>query len=113
MRDSMGQKMFSSNRISNSAIVAFLLASLLSPTWACSYTWLENVEQQSETLAGRIPIPFQFRCDDDNTSDSTTHIETWESLVKAIGTPDSPSTYLHPSLPSRNSRDIPLEMCGM
>jgi len=32
-------------------------------------------------------IPFQFRCDDGNTSDSTTHIETWESLVKAIGTP--------------------------
>ena len=33
-------------------------------------------------------IPVQFRCEDGNTSDSTTHIETWDSLVKATGTPD-------------------------
>jgi len=60
MRNSMGQKMFSSNRISNSAIVVFLLGSFFSPIWACSYTWLENVEQQRETLAGRIRAPEGF-----------------------------------------------------
>jgi len=33
-------------------------------------------------------IPVQFRCGDGNTSDVSTHIETWEALRKAIGRAD-------------------------
>jgi transposase len=33
-------------------------------------------------------IPVQFRCEDGNTNDSTTHLETWESLCKAAGRHD-------------------------
>jgi transposase len=33
-------------------------------------------------------LPVQFRCRDGNTSDSTTHIETWEALRKATGKTD-------------------------
>ena len=33
-------------------------------------------------------LPVQFRSEDGNTNDSTTHIETWEALVKATGSPD-------------------------
>jgi transposase len=30
-------------------------------------------------------VPIQFRCGDGNTNDSTTHIETWETLRHAVG----------------------------
>ncbi len=33
-------------------------------------------------------VPLQFRCGDGNTSDSTTHIETWEALRGLVGHPD-------------------------
>ncbi len=33
-------------------------------------------------------IPVQFRCADGNQSDSRTHIQTWEALVKVVGKPD-------------------------
>jgi len=33
-------------------------------------------------------IPVQFRCGDGNTSDSVTHIESWETLRQATGRPD-------------------------
>lgn len=32
-------------------------------------------------------VPIQFRCGDGNTNDSTTHIETWETLRQAVGEP--------------------------
>jgi len=31
-------------------------------------------------------VPISFRCADGNTSDDTTHIETWDTLVKLVGT---------------------------
>jgi transposase len=40
----------------------------------------------SSTRDGGIPI--QFRCADGNTSDSITHIETWETLKSLAGRPD-------------------------
>lgn len=30
-------------------------------------------------------VPIQFRCGDGNTNDSTTHIDTWETLRRAVG----------------------------
>jgi transposase len=33
-------------------------------------------------------VPFQFRCEDGNTTDSATHIATWESLRALVGRPD-------------------------
>lgn len=33
-------------------------------------------------------VPVQFRCGDGNTNDSTTHIETWNTLRQAVGRPD-------------------------
>jgi transposase len=33
-------------------------------------------------------VPVQFRCEDGNTSDVTTHIDTWETLRQVAGRPD-------------------------
>jgi transposase len=33
-------------------------------------------------------VPIQFRCCDGNTNDSTTHIETWQTLRQVAGKPD-------------------------
>lgn len=33
-------------------------------------------------------VPVQFRCENGNTNDSATHIQTWETLRKAAGSPD-------------------------
>lgn len=33
-------------------------------------------------------VPVQFRCEDGNTSDSTTHEKTWDALVRAAGRTD-------------------------
>jgi transposase len=33
-------------------------------------------------------VPFQFRCEDGNTTDSTTHITTWEALRGLVGRSD-------------------------
>jgi transposase len=40
----------------------------------------------SSTRDGGIPV--QFRCRDGNTNDTTTHIETWETLRALAGRPD-------------------------
>lgn len=40
----------------------------------------------SSTRDGGIPV--QFRCQDGNTNDTTTHIETWESLKAIVGRAD-------------------------
>lgn len=46
------------------------------------------------THDGRVPI--QFRCEDGNESDSTTHEETWDALCQVTGGPSS-STWPTPS----------------
>lgn len=40
----------------------------------------------SSTRDGALPV--QFRCQDGHTSDTTTHIQTWETLRAIVGRPD-------------------------
>lgn len=40
------------------------------------------------TVSADGGVPVQFRCCDGNTSDSTTHIETWKTLCDAVGRTD-------------------------
>ena len=40
------------------------------------------------TMSADGAVPVQFRCGNGNTSDSSTHIETWQALCRIAGRPD-------------------------